>query len=140
VGVLSHLVVAPESDAQRVLGNIDLALSPAGIDIKGIDSLKFAVLHGILRECPYSELLELYVPIGEDDGPWVFRIPEDLVVRVAALTDTERGRVARHWARSDELALAGWDRADVARVLDSIARLARKARTAKAALFLRMSL
>ena len=48
MGVLSDLVVAPVGDAERI-GHADApAAEFGGIDIKGIDSVKFGTLHSIL--------------------------------------------------------------------------------------------
>jgi hypothetical protein len=42
---------------------------------------------------------------ASDQGPWVFRIPHELVARLAALSSAERGRAASRWAKTEEFAL-----------------------------------
>lgn len=40
---------------------------------------------------------------GSDDGPWVHRLPSDLVDRLAAMSPGELIQVARAWSETDEL-------------------------------------
>lgn len=142
MGVLSDLVVAPGGDAER----IGRALSPAakfdGIDIKGIDSVKFGMLHSILTGRSFEDLLPEYDPVVtvSEEGPWVFRLPADLVARLATLSDEEQRVAVRKWAATEEFALDRWPATEVASAFDRIASLARKAEAAGHSLFLWMCL
>ena len=81
---------------------------------------------------PIEELSKLYDPISEsDEGPWVFRIPHELVTRLAALSEGERRKLARRWSKGQEFVLEGWDKTDVARALELICGQARKGSRAK---------
>ena len=142
MGVLSDLVVAPGGDAER----IGRAQSPAaefgGIDIKGIDSVKFGMLHSILTGRSFEELLPEYEPVVmvSDEGPWVFRIPPDLVTRLATLAGEDKQVAVSRWAATEGFALDRWPASEVAQAFDAIASLARKAEGAGHALFLWLSL
>lgn len=142
MGVLSDLVVAPAGDAER----IGRALAPAsefdGVDIKGIDSVKFGKLHSILTGRSFEELLPEYEPVlmVSDQGPWVFRIPSDLVTRLAALAGEEKQIAVSKWAATEEFALDRWPANEVAKAFDGIASLAKKAEGVGHSLFLWMSL
>jgi hypothetical protein len=140
MGVLSDLVVAPEADAAVVAGSMNPAAQFGGIDIKGISSVNFGVLHSILIGRPFKELLPQYKPLISlsSEGPWVFRIPQDLVVQLAGMSDHERHRVGDLWARTDEFLGAGWTQPEVAEAFESICALARNAVESKNALFLWM--
>ena len=142
MGVLSDLVVAPETDAQRVAEALVPSKAFGGIDIKGIDTVKFATLHAIVTKRTFEDVLPEYDPAVQvsDEGPWVTRIPPELVAALAALTADERDRVAAVWAKTDEFRLDRWDVGHVAAGLDAICRLAKKATGAGQALFLWMSL
>jgi hypothetical protein len=112
-----------------------------GIDIKGIDSVKFGTLQSIMTGRSFEELLPLYEPTSKsDEGPWVFCLPRELVTQLAALPEGERKRIAELWARTEEFVLDRWDVPDVSSVLDSVCELARQAIAAKQALFLWMCL
>jgi hypothetical protein len=142
MGVLSDLVVAPARDAER----IGRAQTPAaefdGIDIKGIDSVKFGTLHSILSGRSFKELLPEYEPVVSvsDEGPWVFQIPSDLVTRLATLEGEDKRVAVSKWAATEEFALDRWPADEVAKAFDGIASLARKAQGSGRSLFLWMSL
>lgn len=142
MGVLSDLVVAPAEDAERVAHASVPSREFGGIDIKGVDTVKFGTLHSLVTGRTFDEVLPLYDPVAEvsEDGPWVFRIPEELVLRLAALSDEERRTVAVKWAATEEFALSGWEEAAVSDGLVAICELARRATDAGHALFLWMCL
>ncbi len=142
MGVLSDLVVAPVDDAEKVAHADVPSRAFGGIDIKGIDTVKFGTLHSLVTGRTFDEVLALYDPVVEvsDDGPWVFRIPEELVERLAALSEEEGRTVAAKWAATEEFALSGWDEAAVSDGLVAICELARRAVDSGQALFLWMCL
>src|SRR5262245_23932753 len=142
MGVLSDLVMAPAGDAERVAQAGVPSRSFDGVDIKGIDSVKFGILHSIVTGRPFETLLAEYEPVVTvtDEGPWVFRLPPELVSRLAELGDAEIAKVAKQWVSTEEFALDGWGESDVAGALGSISTLARKATESGQALFLWMCL
>jgi hypothetical protein len=140
MGVLSDLVVAPATDAERVARAEVPSRAFDGIDIKGIDSVKLGTLHSLLTGRTFEELLPLYEPAVtvSDDGPWVFQIPRDLVALLSALDGPRKNEVARQWAV--QFALDRWTEGEVATALGSISTLAKKGNEPGQALFLWMSL
>ena len=142
MGVLSDLVVAPAGEAERVAQAQVPSETFGGIDIKGVDSVKFGTLHSILTGQTFEELLPLYEPVVtvSDDGPWVFQIPPDLVTRLAVLDDAETAGVARRWAATEEFVLDSWAEGEVASTLSAISSLSKRAIESGQALFLWMSL
>ena len=142
MGVLSDLVVAPVGDAERVAHAQVPSQVFDGIDIKGIDSVRFGTLHSLLTGQAFEDLLPLYDPVVtvSDEGPWVFQIPREIVALLAGLDDTRKSEVARQWAKTEEFALDRWTEREVASVLDSISTLAKKVIEPDQALFLWMSL
>ena len=137
MGVLCDLVVGDVGDAERIGRSRAPAAEFGGLDIKGIDVVKLCQLHALLSSRALKELLADYDPVVvvSDEGPWVFRVPEDLVERVARLGEEERQSVAARWAETAELVMDRWKSEDVARVLDGIAGLAREAEQAGKTLF-----
>src|SRR3954470_7804655 len=127
MGVLSDLVVAPVGDAERVAHAEVPSQAFGGIDINGIDTVKFGTLHSIVTGRSLEALLPEYQPIVtvSEEGPWVFRLPPDLVSRLAELDDAARARVTKQWAGTEEFALDGWAENDVAGALGPISTLAR---------------
>jgi hypothetical protein len=142
MGVLSDLVVATDGDIQRILETEVPSQAFGGVDLKGIDSVKFTTLHSILTGQSFDELLPSYRPIaiGSDEGPWVFKLPSDLVGRLAAMTQEERLPVAEKWAETEEFKLDRWKPADVQPTLDTICLQAESASSSHQSLFLWMGL
>ncbi len=142
MGVLSDLVVAGSGDATLVLQKVSPAAELGGIDIKGIDTVKFSTLHAIVSGRPFTDIIGEYEPtaMASDEGPWVTRIPQELVARLGEISPEERGRIAARWAATEEFRLDRWDAPDVAAALDAICELAARSITANGALFLWMSL
>jgi len=142
MGVLSDLVVAPVEEAERVAHAQVPSQEFNGIDIKGIDTVRFETLHSLLTGQAFDDLLPLYEPVVtvSDEGPWVFQIPQDLVALLAGFDDARKSEVARQWAKTEEFALDRWTEREVASALDSISTLAKKAIEPDQALFLWMSL
>jgi len=142
MGVLNDLVVAASGDAERIARAESPAADFGGIDIKGIDSVKFGMLHSILTGRSFEDLLPEYEPVVSvsDDGPWVFRLPSDFVARLATLAGDDKQAVVSKWAATEEFVLDRWTASDVAEAFDDIALLARKADDAGHSLFLWESL
>ncbi len=129
MGVLTDLVIAEERDAAHI-ATLKYPLSEfAGIDIKGVDSVKLTTLHSILSGMPFKDLLVQYDPVAEasEDGPWVFLLPTDLVGMLAGLGEAEIVNIASQWGNTEEFQLEKWSQNDVAVVLSNIANLARQA-------------
>lgn len=142
MGVLSELVVAPAGEAERVAQAQVSSQTVGGIDINGVDSVKFGTLHSILTGRSFEELLPLYEPVVtvSEDGPWVFQIPTELVTRVAALDDAGMADVARQWAATEEFVLDCWAEDEVASALSALSSLSNRAIESGQALFLWLSL
>ena len=104
--------------------------------------MKFGVLHSILTGRSYEDVAPEYEPVVavSDDGPWVIRLPSDLVARLATLAGEDKKTAVSKWAATEEFALDRWTASDVAEAFDAIVVLARKAADAGQALFLWESL
>jgi hypothetical protein len=142
VGVLSDLVVGDLGDAETIASSRAPSKEFDGIDIKGIDSVKFTTLHELVTGRPYEELVSKYEPTLEvsDDGPWVFVIPDELVSRLASLPQHELREVGTRWAQTEEFRLDRWEPGLVVTALGEICELAAKAFSSQRSLFLWMSL
>ena len=142
MGVLSDLVVAAAGDAERIGRSQSPAAEFGGIDIKGIDSVKLGTLHAILTGRSFKDLLPEYQPViaVSDEGPWVFRIPSDLVTRLTSLAGDDKQVALAKWAATEEFELDRWSTTAVAETFDEIVSLARKAEEVGHALFLWMCL
>ena len=139
MGVLTDLIIADESQAEAVCKTIVPSETWPGIDAKGIDQVILGMLLSIITNQPYQNSMVdefdlLYE--GSDDGPWVYRIPDRLVVPLAELAGEAFEGTAQKWSQIDEFAPDRWQLQDVSTVLREICDLARQAREQKKALLM----
>jgi hypothetical protein len=141
MGVLSDLVPGTDADIPRIFAAGNPAHSFAGIDIKGIDSVRLAELHAVVSGTKVKALLDQYepLPLTPDDERWLFRVPAALTEALAVLAPEQREDVARRWAQCESMASDDWGN-DVCEVLDAIADLASRTIASGKGLFLWMSL
>src|SRR5690242_6358615 len=87
-GLATALVMADEREARAVAEDPAPCRRWPGVDAKGLDQVKLALLWALLDEQPFRDesVLE-FAPLAEvsEDGPWVFRVPPPLVAALAAL-------------------------------------------------------
>jgi hypothetical protein len=133
VGVLTEVVVAEVAEAPEVL------VGPrqprwTTLQLKGLDTIKLGTLAFILQDrditdvdavVDYSEF-ELLAS-DSDEGPWVFRIPDDLITSLATAADVSLAEVSSKWAETEELEMDSWSEQDASEVVGEIAGLARLA-------------
>lgn len=131
MGVLTDIVIA--DDAEAVLQSSVPSEAFPGIDAKGVDVVKLDLLRTILADREWDAAtvrdFALLAQEGEQEGPWVFAIPTDVVEALAALDGRERKRVAESWAEIEEFQLDGWKRSEVRMLLDALCGLAERAQT-----------
>ena len=142
MSVLSDLIVAPVSAAEAISRSPAPAREFGGADIKGIDTVKLALLHAQLTGEPLKPLLPAYEPLvsASDDGPWVFALPTPLVQHLATLGAPEQAGVGARWGAAEEFTLDRWRTPDVLGVLETLCASARQAEARGEALLLWMSL
>lgn len=139
MGVLTDFVVADDSDAQR-LGDERDAFD--GIDAKGLGQVEMGTLYAILSDTEYDESFLVddssFAYTASDDGPWVQRVPGDMVRRLAAMADEDLPRIAEAWSQTEEFdpKYFGWKREDIDTFLPEIRRLAQQAIQEKKTLFM----
>ena len=110
----------------------------------GLDPVKVATLAAILAGQDPDETDPDDLPLpdevhaGGEDGPWVYRLSDDVLRRLADGTD--HAAAARRWQETEEWQAEGWPEEVYFRWFGSLVQLARTARGAGRSLFLWMSL
>ncbi|MEO8396537.1 MAG: hypothetical protein ABI700_26320 [Chloroflexota bacterium] len=105
MGILTDFVVADISEAQRIGESLNPSRDFNGLDAKGIDQVKLAMLYAILSDQPYDPdfmSAESLLYAASDDGPWVQQVPPDLVSRLANLSDSDYPAITHQWAQTEE--------------------------------------
>ena len=129
MGILTDLVIATDTDlAQVPEDEVPAGVLPA-VDIKGIGLIEFATLRDIALGLEFDPGLHAFPFVGEEteEGPWVNRIPDDLVRHLAGLDDAALASVAARWAGTEELDRAGWNPEEAASRLRQIRAFAARA-------------
>jgi hypothetical protein len=143
MGVLTDFVLANASDAQR-LG--DHREDFEGLDAKGLGQVQMGTLYAILSETAYDPSFMIsddsFSYTASEDGPWVQPVPDDMVRRLASLSDDESERVAELWSKTEEFdpKYSSWNRADIDDFLEQIRPLAARAVAEGKVLFMWSSL
>jgi hypothetical protein len=143
MGVLTDFVVMARTDAQRVCDSHCPSQDFAGLDAKGIDTVKLGTLHAVLIGGEFDpSFMSGSLCSGGEDGPWVFEVPSDLVERLARLNAKELRAVAAKWAATEEFSpkYDNWPVEAVRQVLYEMAALCRRAVSEKKAVLMWMCL
>jgi hypothetical protein len=131
MGVLADFVVADRDDARRVCDSDCPNREFAGLDAKGIDTVKLGALHAILTGGQFdpSFMVDACVCSGGEGGPWVFEVPADLVQRLADFNARQLHAVGAQWAATEEFSAKyeNWPAEAVEQVLGDLAALCKRA-------------
>jgi hypothetical protein len=130
MGVLTDLVIATEADLGGVSPDeLPISVFP-GVDIKGIGIIELAILHGLLAGKEFDPRLEAFPMVGgqeSEDGPWLNRLPQDFVERLAGLDGEHLSSAAAQWRATEEFEHNGWDPEDISQRLGEVCELAKRA-------------
>jgi hypothetical protein len=144
---LIDILIADESDAATIASSHAPLESFPGIPAKDIDHAKLAklalILNGLAITTPaVRETVRSFRQLHEssEDGPWVYKVPDELAGKLAGLSSERRAEVTQAWAREEEFARDAWDGTQVAEFVDSISDLATEARARAKQLLLWMAL
>ena len=131
MGVLSDFLVVDRSEAQRVCGSSCPSRDFAGLDAKGIDTVKLDSLYDIVVGGECDQSIHQSICDGGEDGPWVHEVPPLLVQRLASLAATELTAVGTQWAATEEFSprYDNWPVEDVQCVLTELTALCKNAVT-----------
>ncbi len=115
MGSLADLIVATSNDAEAIVASEYPLGSFKGVNVDGLDPLQIAALHSVLADKELTELLGYYEPIaaGSVSGPWLVKIPEDLIATLANVSPDNQASIGNQWSTSEPLQGAGWSEQDV---------------------------
>jgi hypothetical protein len=129
MGVLTDIVVARADQADEVLAADVPSQQFPGFDAKGLDVIMLGTLSSLVGGTarPAEVVADLRLIGGDpEEGPWLFQIPDDLVVRLSKIAEREVGRIAEGWSRTEEL--AGTPPGDLEPMISELSRYAKLAR------------
>lgn len=134
----SVIVVGDLSESEAICQSFNPLEDWRGIESKGIGPVKVATLQSLLTGQNFDEVFCEYdhAIAASDEGPWVIRLPELLVERLAELDEYALERVAEELVETEEFERDGWPLAAVQVFLEALADLANVALANDSALFL----
>ncbi|MEQ1841864.1 MAG: hypothetical protein ABL994_15775 [Verrucomicrobiales bacterium] len=131
---VSDHVTAEQFELNHSLPAQDIA------EMSSVDTLKLSTLWAVMAESDDDpvELMDRFIDIRSSDDEWTNEVPEELVGRLAAATDSELQSAAMRWIETDEM--VGCELAEAVYLLTEVRRIARSAQEAQRPLFLYVSL
>lgn len=138
--MLTDFFVGPADDGVAL--SKDMARTPSHRTNNADNSVLAALWKAVDQNANASGLAgeEFLVAMGSPEGPWVFAIPDELVIRLDELTEDSFADAADRWAQSKELSYHSVSGKDLIEPLKTMKALASGARSAEQKLFLRMTM
>jgi len=136
--VSTNIVIGNLSDIEEI-GEASWPIENwRGIEIRGIDTVKMATLHTILTGQTFDEAYGEYLLAYEasEQGPWVAKIPNDPMERLAELKDEVLEQIGEELAATEEFERDGWPVEEVQLFLTELASLAGIAIVQRKAMFI----
>jgi hypothetical protein len=125
----ADLLLATPNDTPAILAS-DYPLGTfKGVSIDGLDPLKLAALHALLAERPFGDVLRDYRPVAQASpaGPWLVRLPSELILILGKVAPQDQASVAARWASTDEVQEVGWSQEFADQFLGRLVPLAQTA-------------
>ena len=110
----ADLILAASDEAPAILAS-DYPLGTfKGSNVDGLDPLKLAALHSLFAQKPFEIVVREYQPAGQasPQGPWLVKIPVELVTSLSNIAPPDQAAVAARWASTDQLKEQGWSEED----------------------------
>ena len=122
MGSLADLIIAEPSDAPAIVASEYPLGTFKGANVDGLDPLKLAALHSTFVEVDFNNLLELYKPMAEasTDGPWLIKLPGELIAFLAGLAPHEYNSAAAKWTSTVQAQEEGLSLIDAEKFLGQV--------------------
>jgi hypothetical protein len=139
VAILTNIVAADEDEFHAIGESPHPVDEWSGIERRGIDIAKMAILHSLLTGDAYEQALYQCEPIYvSGEGALVLRMADEVVEKLAAMDEQALEQVALELAATEAFELENWDGAEVEDMILSLAELAQLAESQAQALFVWM--
>lgn len=139
MGILTNIVAAEEDEYEDIGESQHPIDEWSGIERRGIDIAKIAVLHSLLTGDEYEQALFQCEPIYiNPEGVLVLRIANEVLEKLAELDEDALLAVAAELSATEAFELENWDADEVEDMVLSLAELAQLAESQGQALFVWM--
>ncbi len=139
MGILTNIVAAEEDEVEDIGESLHPVDEWSGIERRGIDIAKVAVLHSLLTGDEYEQALFLCEPIYINaEGVLVLRIANAAAEKLAELDEDALLDVAAELVATESFELEQWDADEVEDFILELAELAQIADSQGQAMFVWM--
>lgn len=139
MGILTNIVAAEEDEVEDIGESLHPVDEWSGIERRGIDIAKVAVLHSLLTGDEYEQALFLCEPIYINaEGVLVLRIANAATEKLAELDEDALLDVASELVATESFELEQWDDSEVEEFILELAELAQLAESQGQVLFVWM--
>ena len=115
MGVLTDLIIADKNEAETVANSPTPWSEWKGFDAKGHNEITLGTLDCILRGADFSQahLIDFpFLATASDEGPWVFEVPNELLLGLTRLDNYQITAIAAKWLETEEMDSATQDYAE----------------------------
>ena len=115
MGSLADLLLATPEDIPDIVASDYPLGTYKGTNVDGLDPLMLLALHSLLAEKPLEQMVAQYEPVAlaSEEGPWLVRIPPDLLAILADVAPHDIEALAGRWVQTDQLRGTGWSQNDM---------------------------
>jgi hypothetical protein len=143
MSLISDFIMAPPGSGEEV-GRSDRPSDHwTAFEAKGVETVKLATLFCLVSGRPYSnEVQRSFKLVGgnQDEGPWVFEFPQNVVGSLAAIDQAQLPALASAWASTEELRMDRWTAKDAEEFIASLSLHARAAVSSSMSVYLWLAL
>ena len=110
MGSAADLILADPQNAVGIVA-VDYPLGTfKGVNVDGLDPVKLAALHSLFVSSSFGDVLRDYQPVAQASptGPWLVRVPDQLITFLGSIAPPDQLSVAARWASVDQISDAGW--------------------------------
>jgi hypothetical protein len=128
MGVLTDLILADKSAAEEIAQLSHPSSMWRVVDAKGHNEITLGTLLCILRGEDYNEAALDEFPLlaqKSEEGPWVFAIPDALVISLNQLDSSQIPKVVYEWLKTEEM--LGYEHDDAEKFVVELKALATEA-------------
>lgn len=126
---LADLVLADSSEAQAIVAS-DYPLGEfSGVNVDGLNPLHIATLHALRTGGDLEQVVASYAPVaqGSAEGPWLIKLPSELIEELPSIAPQDQPAVAKEWAAAGQPLADGWTQQTAESYLAQLVHFARTA-------------
>ena len=142
MGILTELVIASPQEAEEVARSTSGEAERPHLVADDLDQAKLSTLRAIVTNQEYEDtwIDEFRFLAGnQEDGPWVFSVPDAVVAGLAALPESRLKAAAKQWGRTEEFQIDRPPQEEIEAVLKTLFDFFREAKTRKSRVLMRVA-